>query len=94
MTFGLIAGTVNTDAIGASYLGRVAYGGSGTESWDITVPGIQYMSVFSFLACPAMSYSAMDLVIMPTVTITRTATGVTVSASGGSIQTSILVFGR
>ena len=94
MSMGLLAGALNTNAIGSSLIGGLAYSANQSMNQVIPSDGSGMMTTFSYLVIPLVDFSPTTVMTLPTVSTTATTGGVRVIASGGSIPAQILVFGR
>ena len=94
MSMGLIAGALNTNAIGSSLIGGLTYSANQSMNQVIPSDGSGMMTTFSYLVIPLVDFSPTTVMTLPTVYLSGVPSGVQVVASGGSIPAQILVFGR
>ena len=76
---GLIAGALNTNAIGSSLIGGVAYSANQSINQVIASDGSGMMTTFSYLVIPLVDFSPTTVMTLPTVSATATTSLVPIS---------------
>jgi hypothetical protein len=95
MSYGFDLGRLRTDSTGLSYVDRFTYaGGTVTRTYDS--PAFEYATGAQAIILPQVETPANVIPQFPTITATLSTTNkrITVTASGGNIGASILVFVR
>lgn len=95
MSFGFDLGRLKSSSTGASYVDSFAYNGSPVTK-TYTAPAFEFATEVRTFILPGVNIPASQVPSFPTVTTslnpgTRT---IQVSASGGNVQSTILVFVR
>ena len=94
MSWGALAGTLDSNQIGASLVGGVAYAAGQDLNVFVAADGAGIMSVFSYLVIPLIDFSPVTVMTLPTVSATNGTGGVWARISGGNVPAQILIFGR
>lgn len=95
MTYGFDLGRMKSTSTGASYVDRFAYS-SGTVTKTYTSPAFEFATGVTAFVLPGINIPASTIPVFPTVTTSLSTSGksITVTASGGNIPSTILVFVR
>lgn len=95
MSYGFDLGRIKSSSTGASYVDQFAHSG-GTTNKSYTSPAFAFATDVKAVVTPGVNVPASTIPSFPTVTTSlNTATKtISVSASGGNIQVTILVFVR
>lgn len=94
MSFGAITGILDSSQIGASLVATYSYAANQAVATVLPVTGVDALSVLTCFAIPLVEFSPTTIMTLPTMQATKTAEGVSLIASGGSIPVIILIFGR
>jgi hypothetical protein len=95
MSFGFDFGRLRSDSTGLSFVDRFTYlGGTVTRTYDS--PSFEFATAAQAILLPQVNIAASTIPAFPTISASLSTTDrrITVTASGGSIQSTILVFVR
>lgn len=94
MSFGILAGVVDSTQIGASLVASYSYTPGAVVDTVLPAAGADVLSVLTCFYIPQVDFSPMSVMTLPIAAATVTAGGVHLTASGGTVPTMILIFGR
>lgn len=95
MSYGFDLGRLKTSSTGASYVDSFAYT-SGTVTKSYTAPAFEFATDVKAFILPGYNIPANQVPVFPTISATLNTGSKTIDvvASGGNVQSTILVFVR
>jgi len=93
MSYGFLLGKLNSGSTGLSYVDRFTYSG-GTQTREYTAEAFAYATGAQAILLPQANVPANTVPQFPTLsaTVNTSTKRITVTASGGNISSTILVF--
>lgn len=95
MSFGFDFGRLRSDSTGLSFVDRFDYfGGTVTRTYDS--PAFEFATAAQAIILPQVNIAASTIPAFPSITASLSTANkrITVTATGGNVQSSILVFVR
>lgn len=94
MSFGFLAGTLDSTQIGSSLVASYSYQAGHVVDTILPAAGADVLSVLTCFYIPQIDFSPTTVMTLPTALATVAEGGVRFTASGGNIPVTILIFGR
>lgn len=94
MSFGFLAGVLDSNQIGASLVATYAYAANQSVNTLLPVSGVDVLTTLSIFQIPQVDFSPTTVMTLPTAYVSLAHGGVYLTASGGSIPVTLLIFGR